>query len=149
MNVRFRPQTETASGRRKGWMKHVTACDETKNNGYAFDGEFLSDGREIELPVGSIIIRVDPQGSVKNNWQSAHALRLEIDGKLTELTPGADADLYPGSPGLDWRDDFLSFRDIVCAALRAESQVPADNPLAGFSDADLLAEISRRKLSCA
>jgi hypothetical protein len=131
--VRIRPSVETSSGRRKGWIKHVTACDSSKTNGYAFDGDFLDADREVELPIGAILVRVDPEGSVKNNWQSGHVLRLEADSSLSELTEG--------NP--DWRNDFLSIRDIVCEALNT----PPPNPLAEFSDEALLAEVRGRGLS--
>ena len=135
--IRFRPSAVRSSGRRESWMKHVTGCDASKTNGYAFDGDFLKASREVDLPVGAILIRVDPEGSVKNNWQSGHVFRLQADGELDELTEG----------NLDWRDDFLTIRDIVFAAISGESEESKEpaNPLAGFSTEDLLAELRRRE----
>jgi len=105
--VRIRPEIATGSGRRKGWIKHVTSVDTSKSNGYAFGGDFLTPGRETDLPVGAILVRVDPRGSAKNGWKEGHVLRLEADGDLTEIT----------YDGLDWYKDFLTIRDTVIKAL--------------------------------
>jgi len=134
--VRIRPQVGTASGRRQGWIKHVVQVDESRPNGYAFDGDFLRAGRETDLPVGAILIRVDPCGSVKNGWKEGHVLRLEADGELTELT----------DDGLNWYDDFLTIRDTVTEALAQNAEQSANNPLAGYSDDAILAEARKRGL---
>jgi len=105
--VRIKIQNETNSGRRTGWTKHVTDVDTTKSNGYAFNGDFLPDYKEVDLPVGAILIQCNPQGSVKNSWKSGVCLSVEPDGTLRRL----HEDTY------DWRDDFLSFRDLVASHL--------------------------------
>ena len=135
--IRIRPVVETASGRRTGWIKQVTSVDPNGRNGYAFDGEFLRDGVEVDLPVGSILVRVDPEGSVKNAWQSGHILKLQADGEMVELADG------------DWKDDFLGLRDAATEAMpRSEEAVqpevagPVD--LSGVPVMDLIAELRRR-----
>ena len=105
MNIRIRPQIHRASGGRKGWMKVVTKVDPNGRNGYSFDGEFLTDGVEVDLPVGSVIIRVDPEGSVKNGYQLGNVLKLQADGTMESLEYG------------DWKSDFLTLRDAAAKAL--------------------------------
>lgn len=56
----------TASGRRRGFHRHVTAVDSSRKDGYAFEGEFLPDGREVDLPDAAVLVRKSPSGSVKN-----------------------------------------------------------------------------------
>lgn len=135
MKIRFRIVNETNSGRRSGWTKHVTAVDTSKHNGYAFDGPFLRAG-ENELPVGSIIIQKNPEGSVKNGWDSARCYVVTADGLETV------------SDGMDWREDFLSFRDVVAEYLARgqEKAAPAaaHPELAKFTDLELVAEMIRR-----
>jgi hypothetical protein len=130
--IRIRPKIYIASGHRKSWIKHVTACDKTKTNGYAFDGKFLPAGVEVDLPVGAVLVRVDPEGSVKNSYQSGHVLQLRPDGELELLASG------------NWRDDFLTLRDAVCYAINAAEDVGPVNALEGYSTEELLAELKRR-----
>ncbi len=108
--VRIRVQNETASGRRQGWTKLVTDVDPEGRNGYSFAGDFLRGGAEHDLPVGGIVIQCNPEGSAKNGWKSGVCLRVQDDGTLLRL----HEETY------DWRDDFLSFRDLVISALTAE-----------------------------
>ena len=42
----------------KHWAKHVKAVDESKTNGYAFDGDFLAVYAEHKLPVGALVVEV-------------------------------------------------------------------------------------------
>ena len=133
--IRIRPTVGSASGRRTGWIKQITSVDSSKSNGYAFEGEFLTAGQEVDLPVGAILVRVDPEGSVKNAYQSGHIYRLQADGEMEELESG------------DWRDDFLTLRDAASDALEENLARRAPEPaidLAAISTADLVAEIQRR-----
>lgn len=45
-------------GKYKHWSKNVTSVDESKTNGYAFTGDFLSVTAEHKLPIGSIVVEV-------------------------------------------------------------------------------------------
>lgn len=105
-SIRIRPKAGTASGRRTGWIKHVTEIDATKTNGYAFGGEFLKSGVEAELPAGAVLLYCDPFGSVKNGWKEARVTKLQADGTEHEILEYTD-----------WRDDFLTIRDAVEGAL--------------------------------
>ena len=114
--VRVKIQNETASGRREGWTKLVTGVDTTITNGYAFAGDFLRDGAEHDLPVGAILVQCNPQGSVKNGWKSGVCLRVQADGSLLRLH----------NKDYDWRDDFLSFRDLVADELTTTDEPDLD-----------------------
>lgn len=126
---RIRIKNETNSGRRVGWTKHVTGVDVSKTNGYAFSGSFLNDGKEYDLPTGSLIISVQPEGSVKHGWKSAALFQVGSNGELTEI-----------DKGYDWYQNFLSFRDLV-----AEHFGEIDK-FSDFSDEEILAEAKKRGL---
>jgi len=110
--IRFRAQVGTESGHRKGWIKHVKDVDTTKTNGYAFIGDFLSPGKLVELPIGSILVCCDPQGSVAHPRKS---------GEIRIVT-GPDADNLKDATDViaevvDYYEDFLVLRDAVIKAL--------------------------------
>lgn len=66
--VRFIPSIPTSSGRRRGWLKLVSGIDRSQSGGYAILGEFLSE-HEMELPIGGVVVRCSPAGSVKNGYK--------------------------------------------------------------------------------
>jgi hypothetical protein len=105
MKARVRISNSQASGRRTGWTKHVTSVDTTKNNGYAFEGEFLNDGLH-ELPVGAVLVSKDPAGSVKHARHEGSVGVVQEDGSIA-WQPCCD----------NWREDFLLLRDAVQAEL--------------------------------
>jgi hypothetical protein len=72
------------SGNRKSWFKIVESVDCTKNNGYAFEGDFVKSGIEVELPEGAIIIECQPTGSVKEGGKDGIIHKITSAG-LTEL----------------------------------------------------------------
>jgi len=109
--VRIRPQVKTASGNRKGWIKKVEAVDTSKKDGYAFEGEFLKENVETDIEVGGILLRVDPEDSARRSYKTGHVLRVKPDGETEELTPS----------NLDWRNDFLTTRDMAWQALDAKA----------------------------
>ena len=135
-------KTEYASGNRKSWWKLVTSIDATQRGGYAFDGEFLSDG-ERELPVGALLLHVTHCGSVKNGYQDGNLYAVEADGSLREIVSG-----------LNWREQSVTLRKAAEDYLAkqdeqvveaAEATIPP--LLASLTDAELIAEIRRRGLS--
>ena len=119
------------SGNRIGWMKHVTSVDTTKTNGYAFDGDFIPNDTEFEIPAGAIVVACNPEGSVKNNWKSGHIYRVESDGSLT-----------PIESDFNWRKEFLTLRDKVAELVNKEKP----NPLTKYSDIEIMKEAKRRHL---
>lgn len=107
--VRIKLEASTGSGRRRGWLKLVTAVDTSKKDGYAFAGEFLRDGTQ-DIPVGSIIVEQYPSGSVRNGTDKGDAMRVQADGTLLSFAKTEN-----------WRKDFLDFRDAVGAALAKDT----------------------------
>lgn len=116
MKVLTEIQAGNASGRRVGWAKHVTGVDPEGKNGYAFSGEFIKTGREVELPEGAFILHVDPAGSVKNSRKEAYITRLQADGSEERLHEGE----------YDWRDEFISLRQVVEGALSGTQESRSD-----------------------
>lgn len=120
----------TSSGRRTGWHKLVTSVDLTKSNGYCFEGTFLRAGLN-DLPVGSVIVRQSPTGSVSRPGKDGAVLVVEADG-LREVLPDTD-----------WNTQFLIIRDAAANALASVS-TPTENRLADVPTEVLLAELARR-----
>ena len=106
--VRIKLDRPVASGRRKGFNKHVTAVDQTKRTGYAFEGDFLPDNEEVDISVGALIIQKTPTGSVKNISWTWEFGRVKADGQVIFASR-----IYG-------RSEFLSFRDAVADALERE-----------------------------
>lgn len=96
-----------ASGGRKGWSKLVTACDESKANGYALAGDFLNEGIH-EVEPGAVVVQKIPCGSVKNGYDEGWVGTVGADGTI-DWQLGTD----------NWRKNFLALRDKVTAALEA------------------------------
>lgn len=127
--MRFKIKSEYYSGNRKSWYKAIESVDQTKTNGYCFDGEFVKADIEIEYPEGTIIIECRPTGSVKNGGKLGVIHTVTSKG-LEEIAE------------FDYKRNFLSFRDAVADLINEPV-----NPLAEFSDDALLAEIKRRGLN--
>lgn len=104
--VRIKVKVQTNSGHRKGFYKLVTKVDESKNNGYAFIGDFLNSGTEYDVPIGSVLVEKAPEGSVKNAWNSGNCSIVGVDGIQYTVHPN-DKKYYR------WEKEFLSFRDLV------------------------------------
>jgi hypothetical protein len=124
--------------RKKSWAKTLTGIDVTKTNGYAFAGDWVRRGERAELPVGSLVMLYDEPGSVKNWYPLVRVMRVEEDGTLHEVLS------YEGEVGE--RSWALAVRDKTAAILaEAQGQEPEEgNPLASFSDEELIAELKRR-----
>jgi len=93
--------TRTASGRRESWLKHVTSIDSTQKDGYAYVGDFLSEGQH-EIDSGSIVIECIPCGSVKNGYKEGLIYKVQDNGELKEI-----------SERYDWKTESVSFRKEV------------------------------------
>jgi hypothetical protein len=102
--VRITPRIATASGQRRGWVKIVSAVDPDGKDRYAIEGELL-DGREIDVEVGTVLLSVEPEGTVREWGQSAHVLQVQADGSIVELLRA------------DWRKNFLTVRDTLIELL--------------------------------
>jgi len=126
--VRIRPEVAHESGQRRGWVKQVTHVDTSSKNGYAFEGQFLGEGKETELPVGALLLHVDPAGSVNRSYKYATLTRLNEDGSEETITEG------------NWRTEKLTIRDAAADAL---SQA-VEPDLSGISDDHLMKEVKKR-----
>ena len=104
-NRRLKLKRQSASGGRKSWYKALDEIDTSKSYGYAFKGDFLPSEREIDVPVGTIIIEGRQFGSVKNPWQEYIAKRVTAEGKNETIARGN-------------KQNFLSFRDTVNKELK-------------------------------
>lgn len=93
-----------ASGSRKSWWKHVKGIDPSQKGGYAYVGDFLKEG-ETELQVGSVLLEVEPCGSVKNGYQDGKLYRVAEDGSLDFICRH------------NWREASVSLRKAAEAAL--------------------------------
>lgn len=95
-----------ASGRRKGNYRLVSDVDLRKKTGWAFDGAWLeADGREIDLPVGGVVVRKTPTGSNKKQTADWHYALVPETGEPWDWSEAYD------------QKRFLSFRDAVAQTL--------------------------------
>ena len=95
------------SGRRKAWYKVCTGVDRKGKGGYAIIGDFIECGKQIDLPLGTVVVGCDPAGSVAN------PSKVYYWGRCTDS-------------GMEWSDEvrdnrFLDFLDQVEAALAADA----------------------------
>ena len=73
--IRIEVETYTTSGGRRGWHKLITGIDRSKKGGFAVEGSFLDEGLQ-DVEEGSLILQVDPTGSVKNGGKDATLWRI-------------------------------------------------------------------------
>lgn len=92
--------------RHKNWAKVVKRVDVNKQDGYAFEGRFLSVGVN-EANVGDIIMHYYGVGSVKNYYIYVDIYRLTENGlqKIEDASGTVD--------NREWRTWALYFRDDV------------------------------------
>lgn len=87
--------------------------DPSYGDGYAFDGEFISDGKETDLPIGGVLVRKTPMGSLKNPYDVWDWTSVPFPG-------------YPWHWSRQYKSsEFLSFRDDVADALGQEPEPDA------------------------
>lgn len=115
MQARITYEAPTASGRRTGWAKTVEAVDYEARGARAFRGAYLRD-HEQDMEVGTLVLQIAPQGSVKNGWEQA---------TLWHVTP-AGLEPLDGEVDYDWRRQFLSLRDRVATLLSQRSEQPVE-----------------------
>lgn len=108
----------TGSGRRTGWARTVRNIDMQQRGAKAFLGEYLRDGVETELAVGTLVVEVAPIGSVKNGFDGARICRVTADGELAPCACSTDG--Y-----WDWRKHWLSIRDAVIEELTQDRAAAA------------------------
>lgn len=123
--------------RHKNWAKVVYSVDESKDSGWAFEGDFVAVGGIQDVPAGSVMIVYGEKGS-RTNPQIAVQL----------FTVNADATLTPqgSARGRAWA---RTLRDRVIELLAATSDEPPGQQdwgpeLVLFTDQALLDELRRR-----
>jgi hypothetical protein len=110
--VRLKFGPPTGSGRREGWAKHVTGVDLSGVRGAkAFKGDYLRKGEQLDMPYGSVVIVVAPEGSVRSAYETAAIYLTSTEG------------LERTSDWYNWRENFLSFRDLVNDELKKASKL--------------------------
>jgi hypothetical protein len=101
--VRIIPSIPTASGRRRGWIKLVTGINRQASGGYAIEGDWLAE-HEMDLPVGAVVVRCSPAGSVKNGYKEYDFGILTAEGKIQW-----DSKDYTSKNWLTFLDDLEKF----------------------------------------
>jgi hypothetical protein len=71
--------------RLKNWAKVVNNVDETKANGWAFDGDFIAAGGVQDVPVGAVVMVYGERGSRANPQIEARVMVANGDGTLTHI----------------------------------------------------------------
>lgn len=90
----------------KSWRKLLRAVDTTKQNGFAFQGEWLKPGRKAELEVGALLLFYDEVGSRKHHQPEVQLVRVGSDGQLETIHV---------AKGWSWA---LELRDLAAEKLR-------------------------------
>jgi len=95
--------------RHKNWIKTVNTVDTAKDNGYAFQGNFLKTGSTVELPIGTIIMYFYGDGSVKNYTVEVEIMEVTVDGlKPTGISTNR-SNQKSGGWALDIRDELAEY----------------------------------------
>lgn len=116
------------------WAKKIQAVDITKIDGYAFMGAFVKEGT-VEVEIGpKVYIVMTSEGSRARQTKTYTAILMDAEGKLIK----AGIQTTGKEPG--WA---LRLRDPV-AELILGIKGQTLNPLAGFGDEELIAELQRR-----
>lgn len=69
--------------RRRHWAKLVKEVDDTKATGWAYLGDFVSDGGVADLPVGGLLLLYGERGSAQNPQVEAALYMIGPDSTLT------------------------------------------------------------------
>jgi len=115
-----------------GWLKRVTGLNKEKLNGYSILGEFVKP--PFYVTPGDVILDCSVTGSRKHPNYTYTVMRVREDGHF-EKVGRFDA----GEDKRGWAPEVWPF---IEQALGREKP----NPLAAFSDKELLAEVRRRGL---
>jgi hypothetical protein len=123
--------------RHKNWAKVVTAVDDTKGTGWAFEGEFIAAGGIQDVPVGAVILVYGERGSRANPQSEARVYVANGDGTLSP---------HGGAKGRAWA---RTLRDVVEELLAESSGAPMARvewspDLMRYSDEALRQELRRR-----
>lgn len=125
---------EIGDTRLKTWAKVVSAVDETKSSGWAFEGEFIATGGIQDVTVGSVVLVYGERGSRANPRPQAAVFTVNPDSTLTH-----EADASGGA----WA---RTLRDKVAELLADEPRPLRSMDLSAIPDDALMAEVRRRGL---
>lgn len=98
--------------RHKNWAKVVTAVDDTKGTGWAFEGEFIAAGGVQDVPNGAVILVYGERGSRANPQSEARVYVANGDGTLSH---------HGGAKGRAWA---RTLRDVVEELLAQSAGAP-------------------------
>ncbi len=123
--------------RRKNWAKVVTAVDESKASGWAFDGDFVAVGGVQDVPAGAVLLVYGERGSRANPQIEARVYVAHADGTLSS---------HGSARGRAWA---RTLRDTVADLLAHGSARPIvrlawDPELMRYTDEALVEELRRR-----
>ena len=123
--------------RGKNWARLVSAVDESKATGWAFDGEFVAPGGIQDVPAGGVVLVYGERGSRANPRIQAAVYVANADGTLSEQA---------AARGRAWA---RTLRDEVVRLLNDDIPSPIPNrdwepSLVGFTDHALVEELERR-----
>jgi hypothetical protein len=117
------------------WARWIDQIDQSKSDGYAFVGDFISEGTvEVEVGQPRLILAMAEIGSARYHTACYRVVRLDLDGSLEATDIKTDA----GNRG--WA---LRIRDQVAEMLNELAGVGV-NPLEVYSDDELIDELTRR-----
>lgn len=120
--------------RRKTWAKVVLSVDSSKDSGWAFEGEFVATGGIQDLPVGGVLLVYGETGSRANPNPVAAVFTVNGDATLTR-----EADATGRAWARTLRDPV---RELVEGTIKRVGSL-----LSGFSDEDLIGELTKRGYS--
>ncbi len=120
--------------RHKNWAKVVRRVDDSKDSGWAFEGEFIAVGGIQDVPVGAVLLVYGERGARTNPQIAARLYTVNADGTLT------------GEASARGRAWARTLRDRVAELLDRAPTVPRDRQpeLSLFSDQALIDELGRR-----
>lgn len=126
--------------RLKNWAKVVANVDDTKSNGWAYDGEFIVAGGIQDVPVGSVLMVYGERGSRGNPQVEARVFVANGDGTLS---------LIESATGRAWA---RTLRDRTAELLTDRigslpTELAWDESLIGYSDDAIFEEVRRRGLN--
>jgi hypothetical protein len=121
--------------RHKNWAKVVTSVDESKDSGWAYEGEFIAVGGIQDVPAGSVLMVYGERGSRANPQIAVQVFTVNADATLTPQASARGrawartlrdyvtellAEPRTEFPGLqDWAPELMLYTD---QALREELQ---------------------------
>ena len=105
------------------WYKHCIGVDKTKKDGFAFEGEFVNGGTQLEFSEGAVIINFyteEGYGRRGTTWKKrmwmARKFLIDSNGIASLETICKES-----------QEKFLDFRDAVAEAL--EVKIPSGNKM--------------------